>query len=125
MYRVSPFTYLISAMLSTAVAGAPATCSTTELKLINPPSGQTCQEYLGPFLQQTGGTLGNAEATSNCEYCGIKSTDFFMNSLGINPDDGWRNFGLLWVYIIFNVVAALSLYWLGRMPHKWGKKKNQ
>jgi len=124
MYRVSPFTYLISAMLSTAVSGAPATCSVTELKLINPPSGQTCQEYLGPLLEQAGGTLGNAAATSSCEYCGIESTDVFLNQLSINSDDDWRNFGLLWVYIVFNVIAALGLYWLGRMPHKWGKKKD-
>lgn len=124
MYRVSPFTYLISAMLSTAVSGAPATCSDTELKLINPPSGQTCQEYLGPFLEKAGGSLDNGNATSQCQYCGIENTDSFLNQLSININDDWRNFGLMWAYIVFNIAAALALYWLGRMPHNWGKKKN-
>jgi ATP-binding cassette, subfamily G (WHITE), member 2, PDR len=124
MYRVSPFTYLISAMLSTAVSGASATCSDTELKLINPPGGQTCQEYLGSFLQQAGGTLRNGGATSDCQYCGIETTDSFLSQLSINVDDDWRNFGLMWVYIVFNIAAALALYWLGRMPHNWGRKKS-
>lgn len=124
MYRVSPFTYLISAMLSTAVSDAPAACSDTELKLINPPSGQTCQEYLGPFLEEAGGTLDNGSATSHCQYCGIENTNSFLNQLSINTNDDWRNFGLMWVYIVFNIAAALALYWLGRMPHNWGKKKN-
>jgi ATP-binding cassette, subfamily G (WHITE), member 2, PDR len=40
--------------------------------------------------------------------------------------DRWFNFGIMWVFIVFNVFAALGLYWLVRMPKKgslFGKKK--
>jgi ABC-type multidrug transport system permease subunit len=34
-----------------------------------------------------------------------------------------RHYSILWVYIIFNVFAALALYWLVRVPkNKLGKK---
>ncbi|OQE05807.1 hypothetical protein PENFLA_c229G02355, partial [Penicillium flavigenum] len=42
MYRVSPFTYLVSGMLSTAVSGTDVTCSTDEILTFNPPGSQTC-----------------------------------------------------------------------------------
>ncbi|OQE05671.1 hypothetical protein PENFLA_c231G01184, partial [Penicillium flavigenum] len=45
MYRVSPFTYLVSGMLSTAVSGTDVTCSTDEILTFNPPGSQTCYEY--------------------------------------------------------------------------------
>jgi hypothetical protein len=33
-----------------------------------------------------------------------------------NYSDAWRNFGILWVYVIFNIFGALFLYWLIRVP---------
>jgi ABC-type multidrug transport system permease subunit len=37
--------------------------------------------------------------------------------------DRWRNFGLLFVYVAFNVFGALFLYWLTRVPKKAKKVK--
>jgi ABC-type multidrug transport system permease subunit len=39
-----------------------------------------------------------------------------LDSLGIRYEDRWRNFGLMWVFVLVNVVAALGLYWLARVP---------
>jgi hypothetical protein len=30
--------------------------------------------------------------------------------------EAWRNFGIMWAFIIFNVVAALAFYWIFRVP---------
>lgn len=123
MYRVSPFTYLISGMLSTAVGGASVHCSDAELLTVNPPAGQTCAEYLDPFVSELGGALLNGVATADCHMCPISSTDAFLAGLNISAADAWRNFGLMWVYIVFNVVVALLLYWLGRVPKRWSRKR--
>jgi ATP-binding cassette, subfamily G (WHITE), member 2, PDR len=126
MYRVSPFTYLVSGMLSTAVANAPITCASNELLRIDPFEGMNCTAYLGPFIDAVGGYLIDEGATSQCEYCPQSDTNDYLKQVNISYDDRWRNFGLLWVYIFFNMVAALGVYWLARMPKKdafWKKKK--
>ncbi|KAE8383741.1 ABC-2 type transporter-domain-containing protein [Aspergillus bertholletiae] len=116
MYRVSPFTYLVSGMLSTAISGADVTCDTIEMLHVDPPANQTCYQYLYPYANATGGYLGNPNATSNCAYCAMAKTDTFLASINSYWGDAWRNFGLMWVYIAFNIVAAIGVYWLARVP---------
>ncbi|KAK1149844.1 Multidrug resistance protein [Aspergillus melleus] len=120
MYRVSPLTYLIGAMLSAGLARTPVTCSDMELILVQPPSGKTCAEYLSAFTQAVGGAVYNSNATENCQFCSMSSSDTFLASVSSDYDERWRNFGLMWIYIVFNVAAALALYWLGRLPKDWG-----
>ncbi|KAJ5818921.1 hypothetical protein N7474_004512 [Penicillium riverlandense] len=122
MYRISPFTYLVSAVLSTGVSGASVTCSAIELLHISPPKGETCMSYLGPYLKQTHGNLHNPNATADCQLCSISSTDQFLASINIYFSDHWRNIGLLFVYVGFNVVAAVFFYWLIRVPKHWSRK---
>ncbi|KAB5566147.1 ABC-2 type transporter-domain-containing protein [Coniochaeta sp. 2T2.1] len=124
MYRVSPFTYLVSAMLSTAVANTSVTCADNEYLTFDPPNGDTCMEYLGSYMAAAGGYLVDENAAENCQYCAVKETNTFLASVGSSYDDRWRNFGILWAFIIFNVFAALGLYWLARVPKKklGGKK---
>lgn len=115
MYRLSPFTYLVGGMLSTAVANAPVTCLPQDFLRFPPPNGQTCQQYLAPYLESTG-YLNDPSSTTECELCQLSSTNTFLEGVSINPGDAWRNFGIMWAFIIFNVFAALALYWLVRMP---------
>ncbi|KAL1957338.1 hypothetical protein VTO42DRAFT_6127 [Malbranchea cinnamomea] len=119
MYRVSPFTYLVSAMLSTGISGTTVTCEEVEYLHFDPPANLTCGEYMGPFIESVGaGYLRDAEATANCQFCTMSHTDAFLATVSSNYDDAWRNFGLMWVYIAFNIVAAVGLYWLARVPKK-------
>ncbi|RDW90012.1 pleiotropic drug resistance family ABC transporter [Aspergillus mulundensis] len=122
MYRVSPFTYLISAMLSTGVSGTDAYCEQVEFVSLQPPANSTCYEYMGEYISRMGGYLQNDNATSDCQFCQISSTDTFLASVSSNYDDAWRNFGLMWVYIAFNIAAAVFIYWLARVP-KGNKNK--
>jgi ABC-type multidrug transport system permease subunit len=116
MYRVSPLTYLISGMLSAGLAKTPVTCNEIELVPVQPANGQNCADYLAAYMQVAGGEVYNPNATENCQFCPMASSDAFLASVGSDYGDRWRNFGLMWVYIIFNVAAALALYWLLRVP---------
>ncbi|CAG8139031.1 unnamed protein product [Penicillium olsonii] len=116
MYRLSPFTYLVSGMLSTAVSGAKVTCSNIETLVFDPPSNKTCQEYLGAFASAAKGYIENPDATSACSYCPMASTDTFLAQVFSYWSDAWRNFGLMFVYLFFNIVVALGIYWLARVP---------
>ncbi|PGH08877.1 hypothetical protein AJ80_07749 [Polytolypa hystricis UAMH7299] len=125
LYRVSPFTYFVSAVLSTGVANAPVNCSPIELLKLSPPDNQTCASYLGPFMEMAGGRLLTPNSTTACEYCPMSDTNGFLTVLGIHFEDRWRNIGILFVYIAFNIVAAVSLYWLLRMPKGKGLGKKE
>lgn len=75
MYRVSPFTYIASAMLATGVGRSAVVCSAVELVTIQPPAGQTCEQWMGPYQSAAGGYLQNPGATSDCSFCPVSSTD--------------------------------------------------
>lgn len=125
MYRVSPLTYLVSGMLATAVANSVVECSLTELSSFDPPSGQTCGEYISPFLDFAGGKIWNPEDTANCRYCAISDTNRFLSALSINYSERWRNFGIVLVYATFNLCMAVLIYWLARVPKNKNKKKSK
>ncbi|EPS25362.1 ABC multidrug transporter C [Penicillium oxalicum] len=125
MYRVSPFTYLVSAMLSTGVSGATVTCERVEYLHFDPPSGQTCLQYMEPYIKLAGGYLEKENATSDCSFCTIKSTDVFLASVTSYYKDAWRNFGIMWVYIIVNIFLAVGIYWLARVPKGSRSKKEK
>lgn len=123
MYRVSPFTYLVSGMLATGVANSKLICSPIELAVFNPPSGQTCDEYMSSYISSVGGSVYNPNATSGCEFCSATSTNSFLKALDISYSDRWRNFGLMWIYITVNIVGCILIYWLARVPKKRTKKQ--
>ncbi|OKL58610.1 ABC transporter CDR4 [Talaromyces atroroseus] len=117
MYRVSPFTYMVSAVLSVGLAQTAVQCSSIELLSLAPPNaGETCQSFLGSYVSSAGGQLMNPNATSNCEYCSLATTDEFLAAEGIYFSDRWRNIGILFAYCGFNILAAVFLYWLARVP---------
>ncbi|KAI0106740.1 ABC-2 type transporter-domain-containing protein [Daldinia grandis] len=118
MYRISPFTYIIGAMLAVGVANHEVRCSTLELLHFQPPKGETCGQYIDPYNQVAFGAVYNPEATSDCNFCSLANTNTFLASVDSFYADRWRNTGLIWVYIAFNVAAALFLYWLARVPKK-------
>ena len=110
-------------MLSVGVANTNAVCSDIELSTFNPPSGKNCGEYLESFLSFAGGKLFNPEATSNCSVCSISDTNVFLAQVHSVYTERWRNFGILWAFVIFNVSAAFFFYWLARVP-KGAKSRN-
>lgn len=118
MYRISPITYLISGMMSTAVAGKEITCSPTEILKFSPPPSQTCGRYMSQYLQYAGGKVLDPDSTSVCQFCPLRDTNSFLETIGIAYHDRWRNFGLLLAYIAFNIVGTFIIFWLAWVPKK-------
>ena len=84
MWRVSPFTYLLEGLLTTGLAGAPATCSSPELLRLVPPAGQTCGAYLSTYISSAGGYLSDPAALTTFEYCPVDSTNQFLGAIGLD-----------------------------------------
>jgi len=125
MYRVSPFTYLVSGMLSVGLANAPITCAAEELLRFTPPSPSNCSTYLAPYIETSGGYLTpqSMSSTTECVFCSGSDTNVFLRSVSAEYGDRWRNLGIFVVYMVFNVGAAIGLYWLVRVPKEKKKKE--
>ena len=118
MYRVSPLTYLISGWASTGLAGKPINCAENELAQFDPPTSQNCAQYLSEYISSGApGQLLNPDATSNCQYCPLSSSDQFLAGVNISYENRWRDFGIGWAYVVFNIAAAVLLYYLFRVRH--------
>lgn len=116
MYRCNPFTYFVEGFLGTALSNAGATCATNEFLRFDPPNGSTCIEYLQDYKDVAGGFVGNPQATSQCEYCPVAETNKFLMGVNIDFANRWRNFGIMWAFIIFNILSAVFFFWLTRVP---------
>ncbi|KAK6457757.1 ABC-2 type transporter-domain-containing protein [Scheffersomyces xylosifermentans] len=114
MHKVSPYTYFIQNLVSSVLHGRQIHCSKTELAIFNPPSGQTCQEFVGAFVEASGGYLNNPNATSDCGFCRYKNADQFLLTVSVKYSYRWRNIGFYCVYFIFNVSFLLFLYYFMR-----------
>jgi ATP-binding cassette subfamily G (WHITE) protein 2 (PDR) len=118
MYRISPFTYLVSGVMSTGLANAKVQCADIEYLHFDPPSGMTCGNYMQNYTSVYGGYLLNNDTMSNCEFCTLSDTNSFLAAVSSYYSERWRNFGLLFVYIAF-------FYWLVRVPKKTKVEKTK
>ncbi|KAK5212039.1 hypothetical protein LTR41_002281 [Exophiala xenobiotica] len=136
MWRVSPFTYLIGGWAGTGLKDRPVICADNELAIFDPPSGQTCGRYLQRYIDGGApGALYNPNATESCEYCPIRNANQFLAGSSISPSDQYRNLGIMFAYIGFNMLAAIFLYYIfrvrrvsllaGRKPEGAKKAKNE
>lgn len=126
MYRISPFTYLIEGMLGhgtprvvfaymltlkvyQAVGRQSIECALVEYVRLTPPAGMTCSQFLNPFISSSGGYLTNPNATTDCNFCNISSSDTLLASrFNIFYSHAWRSFGFMIVFIVFNVCPLCS-----------------
>lgn len=124
LYRVSPFTYLVEGMITTGLANQAVTCADNEFLTFQPSAG-TCGQYMQPWISQAGGYLLDPNATSDCQFCSISDTNSFLSAFSVSYTNRWRDFGILWAYIIFNIGGAVLIYWLARVPKGAKKKKTE
>jgi ABC-type multidrug transport system permease subunit len=119
MYRVNPLTYVVEGFLATTLADAPVYCLPRELLQFDAPVGQSCREYIAPYIAEHGGYLAagnNNDTSSSCTYCPMSESNAFMASKNLSFDNRWRDFALVWAYCVFNIAAAVGFYWLMRVP---------
>ncbi|PVI00139.1 hypothetical protein DM02DRAFT_709144 [Periconia macrospinosa] len=120
MYRVNPFTYVVSGLMSATMGMAPAHCAENEFLTLEAPNGMSCGEYLRAYIEMAGGYLRDSQAYGQCHFCPLDNTDQFLRSVNVEWETRWRDLGLIWVYVAVNVFGAIFLYWLCRVPK--GKK---
>ena len=119
MYRVSPLTYLVDSLAAAGIHGRAVKCAFNELSRFDPPSGSTCGAYMQTFLAAgPGGQLLNPSATAGCEYCPLSSSDQFLASVAISWTHRWRDYGIGFAYILFNITFAVVFYYMFRVK-KW------
>jgi ABC-type multidrug transport system permease subunit len=122
MYRVSPFTYFFSGVLSVGLANSHISCAAEELLRFSPPPPLNCSAYLAPYIEAPGTsgylTPASMGSTTECVFCSGHDTNVFLQSVSADYADRWRNFGIFWSYIVFNVAAAVLLFWLTRVPKR-------
>lgn len=118
MYFVSPFTYWISGIVSTMLHGRAVECSDLETLVFDPPPNMTCGKFLSPLADKAQGLLQNPMDTEACRYCAVRVADQYLETVDIFWSERWRNFGIMWAYIIFNIGAAIGLYYLFRVRRK-------
>ncbi|KAF2116164.1 ABC-2 type transporter-domain-containing protein [Lophiotrema nucula] len=111
MYWLTPFHYLLEGMLGLLTDGVPIRCDTNELAIFPPPPGQDCQTYAGQIAQQSGGYV-QVQPNGDCGFCQYSSGTLFAASFDVMPKNIWRDFGILWIFIIFNFAVVFACTWL-------------
>ncbi|CCM03954.1 uncharacterized protein FIBRA_06107 [Fibroporia radiculosa] len=114
MNRISPSTYFVEGFLGQAVGKSVINCASVEFVKVNPPSGETCMQYLGDFINLNGGYVQNPNATDSCDYCQYRTTDEFLGSRNVFYSNHWRNLGIFCIFTIFNVVAIYAITYFFR-----------
>jgi ATP-binding cassette subfamily G (WHITE) protein 2 (SNQ2) len=111
-YYVSPFTWLVSALMTTGTHDVQVECSELELNVFQPPTNMTCGDYAGAFTQAIGANILNPKASQDCKFCMYAVADTYLKTIGMDYGDRWRNVGFLVVYILFNVTVFGVGFWV-------------
>lgn len=121
IYYLNPFNYLMGSLLTFTTFSAAVHCAEAEFAIFDPPSGQTCQQYLGPYQMGMGArtNLTNPDATNACRVCEYKSGSDYLYT--INLQDyyyGWRDAGIV---VLFAVSSYAMVYLLMKLRTKRSK----
>ncbi|KAK3672744.1 hypothetical protein LTR78_007330 [Recurvomyces mirabilis] len=103
LYYLDPFNYLQSSLLIFTTWDKPVKCNPDEIALFHPAVGQTCAEYLEVYQTSTGSGINllNPSDTVNCRVCQYSSGADYLRTLNLaEKSDGWRNAGIVVVFVI-------------------------
>lgn len=106
LYYLNPFTYITGALVAFNLRDAVVICGDDELARFAPPAGQTCGDYMAPFLARSTGYLVDPSSTTDCGYCLYSNGSEWIPTLNITDPtlQGWRNVGITALFVI-------STYW--------------
>lgn len=87
-----------------AIGRSEISCAPHEYATVNPPNGQSCNSFLSTYIINFGGYVENPDATSGCHFCAARTTDqFLLTNFNIEYSHHWRNLGIVFGYVFFNV----------------------
>lgn len=112
LYYLNPFTYVTGGLLTFNIFDAKVECAVDEFAIFDPPSGQTCAQYLADYLEGIGSraNLVNPTATEACRVCQYQSGSDYLYSLNLQEySSGWRNVGITIIFIISSYAAVFAM----------------
>ncbi|KAJ1915894.1 ATP-binding cassette transporter snq2 [Mycoemilia scoparia] len=107
MYWISPLHYYIEGVVVNELKGQTVVCRPREFYIFEPPVGQTCGEYAGPFLQTGPGYIDNLNDTTGCRYCPYKIGEEFYFTLDWSFAHRYRNWLIVVGYTFFNIALVI------------------
>ncbi|XMA19034.1 hypothetical protein WAI453_011825 [Rhynchosporium graminicola] len=110
MYHVTPFTYLLEAMLGLVIHKVPVVCSFDELALIQPPPMSSCADYMSGYIAQAGGYVLNMPS-GYCGYCQFANGDQFGVGFNVFQRNFWKDFTIFASFVMFNFVFIYACSW--------------
>ncbi|KAI8099010.1 ABC-2 type transporter-domain-containing protein [Halteromyces radiatus] len=124
MYWLDPFHYYIEGLTVNEMENIAIHCTPSDLIRFTPPPGQTCAQYTEAFFNSTYGVTGYIEnpqamQPEQCGYC-LYSTgeQFFETNYAWAADHKWRNFGILLLFLVSNILSVIALVYLRRKPRR-------
>ncbi|KAH7126162.1 ABC-2 type transporter-domain-containing protein [Dactylonectria macrodidyma] len=120
MYWLTPFHYLLEALLGVAIHDQPVECKPGEFARFDAPAGSSCEEYVAPYIKQAGGYVQTGQG-GVCEFCQYATGDEFGTGFSIYYSNIWRDFGIFCAFIVFNyavIYFATFLRFRGKSPFK-------
>ncbi|PLW16757.1 hypothetical protein PCANC_12310 [Puccinia coronata f. sp. avenae] len=119
MYELNPVTRVVSGLIANEFHGLEVTCAPEEYNVFQPPSGQTCVEWAGKFIQESGGYLLNGNDTSGCQYCPYRVGDEYMRFLDLSFGHRYRDLVILFCFVVSNfLLIAFGSHFLTHLYAK-------
>ncbi|KAL5113816.1 hypothetical protein ACEQ8H_008317 [Pleosporales sp. CAS-2024a] len=122
MYYLNPFNYLMGSLLVFADWDRDVTCTEQEFSVFDPPSGQTCAQFLEAWLAGPGSrnNLINPNATAACRVCQYQKGRDYLYTVNLTKYlDGWRDAGIC---VIFALSGYALVFLLMKLRTKTSKK---
>ncbi|OQV01877.1 hypothetical protein CLAIMM_07167 [Cladophialophora immunda] len=111
MYWLTPFHYLLEAMLGSIIHNQPVRCNRGEFARFSAPPGYTCQSYTQQYITQAGGYV-QVGADGLCEFCQYATGDQFGHGFSVYYSHHWRDFGIFIGFIVFNYAVVYTVTFL-------------
>ncbi|KAE9980928.1 hypothetical protein EG328_011946 [Venturia inaequalis] len=122
MYYINPYNYLMGSLLVFVDFDVPIVCKESEFAIFDPPSGQTCGQYLTAWTGGPGSrtNLTNPGATSACHVCQYQRGSDYLYTVNLNDYFyGWRDAAIC---VIFALSSYALVYVLMKLRTKQSKK---
>ncbi|KAF2813847.1 ABC transporter [Mytilinidion resinicola] len=122
MYYLNPFNFLMGSLLVFTDFSWDIKCKESEFAVFDPPSGQTCAQYLDAWLNGPGSrnNLVNADATTQCKVCQYRSGSDYLYTVNLlDYYYGWRDAAIC---VIFAISSYALVYLLMKLRTKASKK---
>ena len=122
IYFLDPFNYLMGSLLVFTTFDAEIACAESEFAIFNPPSGETCSQYLASYMQGMGArtNLTNPAATSGCRVCQYTRGSDYLSTVNLGEYYyGWRDAAIC---VIFALSSYAMVFLLMKLRTKASKK---